>query len=119
MSSIGRPAFVYPRGDGRLAWQWFVTGSDDMLIRVFNYNTMEKVGAPEYPCPYSSPEHPYPYNTPEYPCPYNTPEYPYPYNTPEYPCPRVLSSTLAMLIRVLNYNTDKVWQYSRVRSLGP
>uniref|UniRef100_A0A6A7G7K8 Coatomer subunit beta' n=2 Tax=Hirondellea gigas TaxID=1518452 RepID=A0A6A7G7K8_9CRUS len=23
--------------------QWFVTGSDDMMIRVFNYNTMEKV----------------------------------------------------------------------------
>ena len=23
--------------------QWFVTGSDDMLVRVYNYNTMEKV----------------------------------------------------------------------------
>ncbi len=33
--------------------------------------------------------------------------------------PRVLPSTLAMLIRVLNYNTmEKVWQYSRARSLG-
>lgn len=24
--------------------QWFVTASDDMHVRVFNYNTMEKVG---------------------------------------------------------------------------
>ena len=23
--------------------QWVITGSDDMLIRVFNYNTMDKV----------------------------------------------------------------------------
>lgn len=23
--------------------QWLVTGSDDMLIRVYNYNTMDKV----------------------------------------------------------------------------
>ncbi len=56
---VGRPSFTRA-GTVGLAWQWFVTGSDDMLIRVFNYNTMEKVGAPEYPCPYSAPEYPCP-----------------------------------------------------------